>query len=61
MKIDTINRGINSKFTDKYYYLNFEVSLYIITSSIIKLYVKISYIYFDLTIFNSKYTSDFDI
>ena len=61
MKINTINRRINNKCVDKCYYFNLEISLYIINSSNIKLYVKISYIYFDLIIFNSKSISDFDI
>ena len=37
------------------------MSLYIISSNSIKLCVKIPYIYFDLTIFSSEYTGDFDI
>ena len=61
MKIDIINRKINSEYIDKYCYLNLEVSFYTINYSSIKLSVKISYIYFNLIIFSSEDTRDFDI
>ena len=38
-----------------------KISLYIISSNSIKLYVKISYIYLNLIVSRSEYTSDFDI
>ena len=56
MKIDTVNREINSETINKYCYFNSEISVYAINSSNIKIYVKISYIYFDLIIFSSEDT-----
>ena len=61
MKLNAVNREFNNKFIDKCYRFNLEISLYIINSNSIKLYVIISYIYLDLIISRSEYTSDFDI